>query len=162
MKPWHERPIEIRNLFNPAFCGVILTRAIKAFEQEDGAGMPFSLSLLVLPLCLHRRTRETVRASNRAHFLKVVGTSPEMLVGFPERARSLLPYAMEALGLLMHLGCIEVTGDGRIKLVAKKVKAKELSTLECQECEQAARLVGREFGRLRDRVTIYTTLGVKP
>jgi hypothetical protein len=162
VKSWHERPIEIRNLFNPAFCGVVLARALKAFEAEDGEGMPFSLTLLVLPLCLHRRTREAICASNRAYFLKVVEGSPEMLVGLPERARSLLPYAMEALGLLMHLGCIEVTDQGRIKLVPRKVSPSELGTPECQECEQAAKQLGREFARLRDRVTIFTTLGLKP
>jgi hypothetical protein len=53
MKPWNQRPFEVRNLFNPAFCGMVLFRALHGFEEEDPAGMPFSLSLLVLPLCLH-------------------------------------------------------------------------------------------------------------
>lgn len=162
MKPWHERPIEIRNLFNPAFCGVLLARAIKAFEAEDDRGMPFSLALLVLPLSLHRLSRQTICASNKAYFLKVVESNPELLVGFAERARSYLPYTFEGFGVLMHTGCIQVTNDGRIKLLPRRVSPKALGSPECQECEQAARLLGREFARLRDRVTIFTMLGVKP
>lgn len=162
MKPWHERPIEIRNLFNPAFCGVLLARAIKSFEAVDRRGIPFSLALLVLPLVLHRQSRKVICASNKAHFFKVVTDNPELLVGFAERTRSYMPYILEAFGLLMHLQCIRVTEVGRIKLVPRRVSPKELGSAECRECEQAARLLGREFARLCDRVTIYTMLGVRP
>ncbi len=162
MKPWHERPIEIRNLFNPAFCGVLLARAIKSFEAVDKRGMPFSLALLVLPLVLHRQSRKAICASNRAYLLKVVTDNPELLVGFAERTRSYMPYIMEAFGFLMHLSCIQVTDEGRIKLKPRRVSPKELDSPECRECEQAARLLGGGFAKLRDRVTIYTMLGVRP
>lgn len=54
MKQWDQRPFEIRNLFNPAFCGVVLFRAMQSYEEENSQGMPFSLALLVLPLCLQK------------------------------------------------------------------------------------------------------------
>ena len=60
MKRWDQRPFEIRNLFNPAFCGLVLFRALHGYEEEDARGMPFSLSLLVLPLCLHKDSREVI------------------------------------------------------------------------------------------------------
>lgn len=53
MKQWDQRPFEIRNLFNPAFCGVVLFRAMQSYEEENSQGMPFSRSL-VLPLCLQK------------------------------------------------------------------------------------------------------------
>jgi hypothetical protein len=162
VKQWHERPIEIRNLFNPAFCGVLLARAIKAFETEDDRGLPFSLAVLLLPLSMHRQSRQAICASNRAYFLKVVEDNQALLVGFAQRARSYLPYTLEALGVLMHAGCIQVTNEGRIKLVPRRISPKALGSPECQECEQAARLLGREFARMRDRATIYTMLGVRP
>ncbi|WP_253075575.1 three component ABC system middle component [Bradyrhizobium sp. 142] len=46
--------------------------------------MPFSLSLLVLPLCLQQSSRETLQRANRSYFLKVVADHPELLVGFRE------------------------------------------------------------------------------
>ena len=60
MKRWDLRPVEIRNLFNPAFSGLVLFRALVAYEDEDARGMPFSLALLILPLCLQRDARETL------------------------------------------------------------------------------------------------------
>ena len=35
MKRWDQRPFEIRNLFNPAFCGLVLFRAMEGYEEED-------------------------------------------------------------------------------------------------------------------------------
>ena len=69
MKRWDQRPFEIRNLFNPAFCGLILFRALHGYEEEDSRGMPFSLSLLVLPLCLHKESREVIAGSPRSYLL---------------------------------------------------------------------------------------------
>jgi len=70
MKTWNERPFEIRNLFNPAFCGVVLLRAFQGYEEEDASGMPFSLALLVLPLCLHKDSRRSFQITGLDIFSK--------------------------------------------------------------------------------------------
>jgi hypothetical protein len=162
MKPWAERPFEIRNLFNPAFCGVVLFRALAGYEEEDGAGMPFSLVLLVLPLCLHKDTRVVLADNARGYFLKVVEKNPRILVGFAKRATHLLPFALEALGFLMDRGCFLVTEDGRLRTVDHRVRKKITGTDESIACQRVARFVGREFARVGDRGTVYTSLGVRP
>lgn len=162
MKKWNERPFEIRNLFNPAFCGVVLIRAFQGFEEEDGSGMPFSLALLVLPLCLHKDTREILSNNPRSYLLKTFSDNPQILVGFDERTRSLLPYTFEALGFTMQLQLFEVTYQGRLKMRDRGIRKKVDGTQESIECQRAARIVGRNFAKIRDRVTIYTTLGIRP
>ena len=162
MKPWNQRPFEVRNLFNPAFCGVILFRALAGFEEENEAGMPFSLALLVLPLCLHKDTRLVLAENSRSYFLKAVEKNPRVLVGFAERAQHLMPFALEALGLLMERGCFIVAEDGRLQTVDKKVRKTISGTDESIACQRVARFVGREFARIGDRVTIYSSLGVRP
>jgi hypothetical protein len=162
MKPWSQRPFEIRNLFNPAFCGVILFRALAGYEEEDEAGMPFSLSLLVLALCLHKDTRGVLSENSRGYFLKIVEKNPSILVGFAKRAQHLLPFALEALGFLMERGCFIVTEDGRLQTVSRKLRKKVTGTDESISCQRVARFIGREFARVGDRSTIYTSLGVRP
>lgn len=162
MKPWIDRPFEARNLFNPAFCAVVLLRALKAYEAEDSEGMPFSLAVLVLPLSLHGCTREILMANNRSYFIKTVESHPEMLVGLAKRARDLLPFFLEALGLAMQLGCFTVTDAGRLRTIPGAVRVKVDGTEESIQCQKAAQLIGKHFGRLNDRVTIYTTLGIRP
>ena len=162
MKPWNERPFEIRSLFNPAFCGIILFRALAGYEEENGTGMQFSLALLVLPLCLHKDTRLVLLDYSRGYLLKAIEKNPRILVGFAERAKHLLPFALEALGLLMERGCFYVTEDGRLRAVDRKVRKKVAGTDESIACQRVARFIGREFARIGDRVTIYTSLGVRP
>lgn len=162
MKRWDQRPFEIRNLFNPAFCGLVLFRAMQGYEEEDPRGMPFSLSLLVLPLCLHKDTREVIAANSRSYLLKITGKNPQMQVGFADRANAMLPYSFEGFGLLMERDCIAVVDDGRLQSVPGKVRKLVTGTNETKSCQRVARFVGMEFARIADRVTVYTTFGVRP
>lgn len=162
MKRWDRRPFEVRNLFNPAFCGLILFRALQGFEEEDDRGMPFSVSLLVLPLCLHKDSREIIARSSRTYFLKTVETHPPLVIGFAARARDLLPFALEGFGLLMERQCLSVTDGGRLRTVSGRVRKTLAGTGESVECQRVAKTIGRQFARVSDRATIYTALGVRP
>lgn len=162
MKRWDQRPFEVRNLFNPAFCSIVLFRALQGFEEEDPEGMPFSLVLLVLPLCLHKDSREVIASNSRSYLLKIVERNPQLLVGFADRTRNLLPFAFEALGFSMQLGCFEVTQDGRLKTVPDRVRKSVTGTKESISCQRVARIIGKEFARIADRLTIYTTFGICP
>lgn len=162
MKAWAKRPREIRNLFNPAFCGVVLLRSLASFETAQQIGMPFSLSLLVLPLSLHKASREAIIRGNRSYLTKIVDESPEILVGLPERTKSLLPYTFEAYGLLMQMGAISVSADGRISTTRGCIRKLLTGTAESQACQQAAQILGKKFAAIGDRVTIYATFGVRP
>ncbi|MER9030814.1 three component ABC system middle component [Mesorhizobium sp. M0674] len=162
MKHWSERPFEIRNLFNPAFCGLVLFRALSGFADEAGQGMPFSLSLLILPLCLQRQSREILQSGNRSYFLKVVAEHPELQVGFGRRCTDVLPFTFEALGLLMHFEAMAVQSDGSLLPKPKGVRKTISGTPESIACQRVATLLGKEFARVGDRGTIYTTLGIRP
>lgn len=124
--------------------------------------MPFSLSLLVLPLCLHKDSREVIADNPRSHLLRTTEKNQQVIVGFPNRATQMLPYAFEGFGLMMERGCITITDDGRIQTVPKKVRKSVEGTDETVACQKVARIVGREFARIADRVTIYTTFGIRP
>ena len=162
MKRWDQRPFEVRNLFNPAFCGLVLFRALQGYEEENQNGMPFSLALLVLPLSLYKDSRQVIAGSPRSYLLKTVEKNPQLLVGFSVRARDFLPLAFEALGFLMHLDCFVVTSDGRLKTVPNRVRKSVTGTDESVSCQRVARIIGKEFARIADRVTVYTTFGVRP
>lgn len=162
MKRWDQRPFEVRNLFNPAFCGLVLFRALHSYEKENARGMPFSLSLLVLPLCLYKNSREIIGDSPRSYLLKTLEKNQQMMVGFADRVTQMLPYTFEGAGLLMERGCITITDDGCIQTAPKMVRKTILGTSETIACQKVAYIVGREFARIGDRITIYTTFGIRP
>ncbi|QWA09148.1 hypothetical protein GTU79_16990 [Sodalis ligni] len=162
MKRWDQRPFEIRNLFNPAFCGIVLFRALQGYEEANSGGMPFSLALLVLPLCLQKDSRQVIAENPRRYLLKIIENNPQLLVGFAERASNMLPFTLEAFGVLMERGCFVVTQDGRLKTLPNKVRKSVKGTDESISCQRVAHSVGKEFARIADRVTVYTTFGVRP
>jgi Family of unknown function (DUF6521) len=162
MRPWSARPIEVRNLLNPAFCGLVLVRALRGYEENDVAGMPFSLSLLVLPLCLHKETRGLLAGHARSYLLKALSDNPQLLVGFPQRTTVLIPYSHEALAFAMNMGCFNVTDTGRLKTRPRGIRQSLSGTDESVACQKVARFVGKQFANISDRATIYTALGVRP
>ncbi len=162
MKRWDQRPVEIRNLFNPAYCGLILDRSFRGYQEEDPRGMPFSLTMLILPLCLHKQSRELLMQGNRRYFLKVASDHPELLVDFSRRTTDLLPFTFEALGFLMQLGAFTVASDGRLAPVSAGIRKTVTGTAESIACQRVARYLGKEFARVGDRTTVYATLGIRP
>ncbi|MBD3669353.1 MAG: hypothetical protein HUJ29_01155 [Gammaproteobacteria bacterium] len=162
MKRWDQRPFEIRNLLNPAFCGLVLFRALQGYEEVDERGMPFSLSMLVLPLCLHKASREIIARNSRSYILKTTEKNPQLMIGFANRVTHMLPYAFEGFGLLMERGCIAISDEGRIQPISNTVRKTVKGTKETVSCQKVARVIGREFARISDRVTVYTTFGIRP
>jgi len=162
MKPWNSRPREIRNLFNPAFCGLVLVRGVEGFTETAHRPMPFSLTLLILPLCLHKRTRDQIKEARRAYFTKILQEHPEIRVDLAQRSRGLLPYTMEAFAYLMACGAIIVDESGSIVVRKNTVRKSIVGTQDTKDCQAVARSLGRKLALINDRVTIYSTLGIRP
>lgn len=162
MRDWSTRPFEERNLFNPAFCAVVLAAAIREYERVSGKPMPYSLTLLVLPMCLHQASREEILESKRKSVLRLFALRPDLLVDFAERARALVQYATEAFALLASKDCIKVADDGSISLIQRRVSPLPLSTDDAERCRAAAIVLGRDFAQINDRVTVYTSLSIRP
>jgi hypothetical protein len=162
MKPWNQRPREVRNLFNPAFCGLVLARGVEGFTETANLPMPFSLTLLILPLCLHKRTRDQLKEANRSYLSNILQDHPEIRVDLAQRTRGLLPYTMEAFGYLMACGVITVDDAGAIALQGENVRKSLIGSQDTKDCQTVARSLGRKLAVLNDRITIYTTLGIRP
>lgn len=162
MRDWSSRPFEERNLFNPAFCAVVLAAAVREYERVSGKPMPYSLTLLVLPMCLHQASREQILENKRRSVLRVFALRPDLLVDFAERARALVQYATEAFALLASKDCIKVSYDGGISLIPRRVSPQPLNTEDADSCRTAAIVLGREFAQINDRVTVYTSLSIRP
>ncbi|WP_245293823.1 three component ABC system middle component [Rhizobium bangladeshense] len=137
-------------------------RAIASFQEKDERGMPFSLSLLILPLSLQQDSREILQAGSRSYLLKVIAEHPELLVGFASRCADILPFTFEGLGMLMHVGTLTVTTEGFLLPGNNRVVKSISGSEESKACQRVSAYLGKQFALIGDRGTIYTTLGVRP
>ncbi len=67
MKKWSERPKEIANLMNPAFCSLVITSSAMGYYEYNSSKICYPLILISLSLILNNNTRwklpRTIRTS---------------------------------------------------------------------------------------------------
>ena len=163
MLSWTSRPTEVAHLLNPAFCSVLLHEAVSGYEQELETGMPFALSFLVLPLVLHKPSRDVLPRTVATKFHSWVHNNQELRVDFHKRAEWLSPHTKESLHFGMRAGILVVLDEGLLS--APKHSCKDPgwpSQTEPGTCRSSARFVGRWFTRAGEAATIFAILGVTP
>lgn len=162
MKKWTERPTEVAYLLNPAFCGRMLYGAIRAYSEEAQRDFPFPLVYLVLPLLLHKATRQSI--SSRTQFLIWQQQNEHRLVHFAERTRQLVKITNEAIEFLLQTGYILVNESGELAAVPTKraLNKTKFADDEVKECVNKSEHIARWFARAGKVETIYIGLGVRP
>ena len=165
MLPWQVRPSEVANLLNPAFCTLLLYETISNFRQEHitQAGLPYPLSLLVLPIILHKSTRETLPKTTAPAMSDWFQQNPYLIVGFAERVNQSIPFTKEALILGMQKKAFDVAKDGNLIPLFSSLPEVPvwLNNSEVITCRKCAGLLGRWFARSGSTSTIFRQLGIR-
>lgn len=161
---WRQRPPEEANNLNPAFCGELIARTIAEYRGVQKGPLSLPLAYLVLPIALHKPTRDQLPGNASAAFSAWVAEHGAALAGFPERVARLVPITREALLLLLQHGAIRVE-SGCLALNARRISLSaepDRRTADTDEARAAAGLLGRWFARQRQPSLVMQGLGVKP
>ena len=159
MRPWNERPPDVAGLFNPAFCGRLLVHTVFEHQPES---VPFVLVPLVLPLILHRKTRDILPTSIRSAFITWVEQHPEVRLGLADRVTHALPVTREALLFMTSRGWLSIEGATVSATRPKPLGSSPRDTDEVKDCVLKARLLGRWFRHAGRPATIYAALAITP
>lgn len=159
MKPWRERPADVARLLNPAFCGRLLVHA--AVEHRPHA-LPFALAPLILPLVLHRKTRESLPTSVRSPFITWIEEHANLRIGFADRVARSLPVTRECMLFMLSAGWLGLDGSGVFAPRPKAPTGHPLDTDEIKDCVLKARFLGRWLSRAGRPATIYAALAITP
>lgn len=162
---WADRPTEVANLLNPAFTGAALRIAVSGYFREAKVGMPFELAFLVFPFALHEATRIRLPRAVSTLFHTWLQENRDVVVQFPERTRSLVPFTKEAIVFACQRRILAVDEDGSLHPgdeTLKKLPSYKAVSDEIKEALNRAEFVGRWFALSGTPVTILTLLGVRP
>ncbi len=161
MQVWSKRVVEEANLFNPAFCAVLLAKAAEEFTKKTQQPLPFAVAFLVLPVVLHHGTRTTLPSSTITSLLPWIQDHREQLVNFAGRAS-----VREAVLFGTQNETLAVTDSGGVAVGARRQSATErrtgLFTAEARECVERAGFLGRWFAAAGTPATIYSAWGIAP
>lgn len=165
MKEWSARPTEVAYNFNPAFCGWLVREAAEGYCSVIPAGLPFPLVFLILPVILHRPTRESLPRSTVTALHPWLREHPEARVGLADRASQLAMIAREAVLFLSAHSLIAVTADAALVPSGKMARGKApvlAASEEVKACVSKAKMVGAWFAEGGDVVTVFQMWGVRP
>lgn len=166
MQVWSKRVVEEANLFNPAFCAVLLAKAAEDFTKKTRQPFPFALAFLVLPVVLHRGTRTALPGSTVTSLLPWIQEHREQLVNFAGRVQSLRAITRESLLFGTQKETLAITDSGGVAVGARRQTATErrtsLFTDEARECVERAGFLGRWFAAAGTPSTIYSAWGIAP
>ena len=164
MKAWNDRPAEVANLLNPAFCSLGIATAAAEFAGRQGSGMPYPIAFLVLPIALHGPTRESRPRNVRTSLAAWIQLNPEAKVRFPERVAALEPVTREALIFGASQGVLDVSQEGLVLATGQRSGIDRAITQlagEAGECLRAAKFVGRWLAGSGSTATTLALWGVR-
>ena len=163
MKPWKSRPLEIANLLNPAFTSLLLFDAASAYKQASSEGIPYPLAFLVLPIVLHKNTREKLPYSKSTRMHMWLQTYSEVRVGFSGRVKRLKPFTQEGLLFGIQQQILRFTEAGGIVSTSSRYSRYSFTQdTEPYACRQKAKLVGRWFSSTGSVKNIFLMWGIRP
>lgn len=165
MRPWSERSPEKAHLLNPAFCCMIIIEACAGYSDSTDQPLPFALSFMVLPLTLHRRTRESLPRTIRTSIPAWLQNHTEARLGFHERLMALQPHTREAMRYGLGFGWIKVDRPDGIRRATSDSLLRRGNRLldgEARDCMSRARFLGKWLGKAASTETTMALWGICP
>jgi hypothetical protein len=166
MLAWENRAFEEANLFNPAFCGTLIVKAIEDYGKKANRGFAFPLCFLVLPVVLHRGTREALPGTTITSLLQWLQANRNQLVDFPDRVRRLKGITREAIMFTLGQDVLALSNDGTLNVGRKKLPTPtsllDSFTRETRECIDRARFLGRWLAGAGTIATVMASWGITP
>jgi len=162
LKKWNERSNEVAYLLNPAFCGRLLYGAIRTYNLETKRAFPFPLIYLVLPLLLHKNTRDTI--NSKTQLMIWIQRNEHLLIHFAKRARQLVQITNEAVELLMQNSYLTLTASAELEVSSTKPAISKTRFIDddVTQCITKSEHIAKWFARAGKTETIYVSLGVRP
>jgi Family of unknown function (DUF6521) len=161
---WSDRPTEEARNLNPAFCGELISRTVSEYFRIRQQPFALALSFVVLPIALHKPTREQLPGNASATFAGWVADRGPALAEFPDRALRLVPVTREALLFLVQHKAIRLDAAGLspgARAIGRSARP-SLVTDDVAEARSAASLLGRWFATEAAASSIMKGLGVSP
>ena len=163
MIAWDERPVEIANLLNPAFCALLLRGTVLEYAKAiPTGGMDLPLAFMVLPIVLHKATREALPKTTISKFHIWFQEHQELRIGFLSRVQQQAPFTRESLQFAMQRGTLALNDHGL--LIAPKYKFKKvdqtLVSAEMQYCRDRASFLGKWLGAAGSASQVLSAWGL--
>ena len=157
MIAWSERSRLVAHFLNPALIAGVIVVCASDYQRARSEPMPWVLSFLVAPLVLHGPSRRALPRDTRTHLSTWVSRNQLAVVGFPDRARELVPDVRAGIRYGIRCGSLTLSDQ---RLYAEQVAAPGAGPLG--ELLRAGAFAGRWLAKIDKPATAYALFGVSP
>jgi Family of unknown function (DUF6521) len=164
--PWDSRPPEEARLLNPAFVALLIRQAADAHFRTAARPLPWVLAFLVVPVALHRGTRDALPAGVTTSMARWLQDHPELRLSTAVRGRELAPVVREGLMFGIRGGLLQVTDDGGLS--ARRLRRRPPGTTlyeptdDYRDCTTRAAFMGRWCARSGTPATVMALWRMRP
>ena len=149
-------------LFNPYFCGLIIYEVVKAYEKEEGKGLPFSYVFFILPLILPTSVRKSMGTNKTLE--SWMNNNPRVSIQFPSLMESCIDLTKESLICLMTSGHISIN-DSKI-MISSAISNEEIHHLcndgDVVDCLDKAGKLASYLSKAGSAENLFQIMGVRP
>jgi len=162
MRDWGTRPSDVASLFNPAYCAALLNRVAAGYQGSTKKGLPYALAFIALPLMLDSRSVSLLPSSAKSRIHTWLLNTPEVVFGFGRKAKSMAPFAREAIAFGMQNKILGYVAGMRLAPIDSKGIKQWQKMPENVALGRQAQLLGKLLSQVKDVPTAFVFFGVRP
>lgn len=154
---------ETNQLFNPAFCAILLHDAAKNYRKKSENELPVTFAFIVLPNALHQPTRLKLPDRASVSMWAWIRDHPILMSDFSDRVQRLRPYIAASIkfglqhGVLTGLPGMLAPGD------LKRRPKTMVPTDDWEKCRKSASFIGKWLAISKaDEATMLALWGLRP
>jgi hypothetical protein len=150
-------------MLNPALIASVLVIAVQEYSERRKDPLLAAHAFLIVPLVLHRDTRERLPIRSSSHWTKWVSDNPVLIAGFPARALALREHVREGLRFGLRYGVLSLDGFGGLVLGQTSATIPgRTAEGDIRDLLTGAQRVGRWLTKLELPATAFALLGMRP
>lgn len=153
---------EERNLYNPAFMAVLVTRAVQGFEQQNGTPCHVLLAVLAPVMALTPQLRAVLPSRINATTVNWIEREAAARVHLSQFAPHFGPIVKHGLAFGLNSDLLELVEGNLVRSTGRLRKSIGGDTEEVIELQKASQFIGRWLARAGDMRTVFTLMGVRP
>jgi hypothetical protein len=159
---WRSRSPAVAAMLNPALIASVLVIAIQEYSERRKDPLLAAHAFLIVPLVLHRDTRERLPARSNTHWSKWVSDNPVLVAGFSARALALRGHVREGLRFGFRCGALSLDAGGLVLGQTSATIPSRTAEGDIRDLLTGAQRVGRWLTKLELPTTAFALLGMRP
>jgi len=157
MQYLQETPYDLRILFNPPYCGLVIVSFIEHYTSKTKKEFPPSLLFLILPLTLNKQYLELFSKNPKQNLYQIVEKNSEKFFKIPNIIENYIEITNETIFFLTESNVLSFIDE---KIIINKKNIKITSSINHVDLK-GIKSVSNTLAKINDIPSIFLTLGVK-